>query len=344
MSKNSNKKKFYKLNQVKASRDKELKEGISGFLVMCNKNKEKQSLREVNDNISYAINRLIEEDKINEYINKESLVNNKNNNNNFTDINLIEDIDSNNINKKEIKEQVNKEEIDLDILKENLNNTKILFNFEINKCRDIIFLKVNKDFSKFLNITKLTEYMFNNAQNYSSKGFTKIFPIQIAVKASILNVNYSINYILNNVIKLKDLKSIKYKIEYRCRNNNSIQKSDVFNEAVNILSESIVDFSNPDIVIFIDVCNDLMSTSIYNNYEMLSCYNLIAHKNKLGINDCDNELNSNLNDTINNYSNVYNLNKVNNSNKITSKKINVNNKTIISNFEDDNSLNDVDII
>ena len=233
-------KKWNKNTKIQKEND-ELNECLNGFLIFTDKNKEKNSIRDAYNILNDYIDEL--------YPNLSNLNNEDNNNNNL---------------EEEIK---------------NLKKKKFFFNFETH-CKGIIFIKINKDYKNNINPLEIGYKLFNDLllkKNLISKNIYKFIPIEICCKAKFEIFKEKIKILINKYFTNKDNKNkIKWKIEFRSRNNSSILKNDYLNYTINLIDKDYyeVDYKNPEKVIIIEITNNLCCLSILEKYFEFKCYNI----------------------------------------------------------------------
>ncbi len=214
----------------------ELNENLNGFLIFTDKNKEKNSIRD-----AYNI--------LNDYV--DDLYPNLNSNEN-----------------KNLEDEI-----------KNLKKKKFFFNFETH-CKGIIFIKINKEFKNKINPLEICYKLFNDLllnKNLISKNIHKLIPIEICCKAKFEIFKEKIKILINKYFNNKDnKKKIKWKIEFRSRNNNSIIKNDYLNYTLNLIEKEFyeVDYKNPEKVVFIEITNNLCCLSILEKYFEFKCFNI----------------------------------------------------------------------
>jgi tRNA acetyltransferase TAN1 len=254
--------------------NEELNEILNGFLIFTDKNREKNSIRD-----AYNI--------LNDYLDEiYPNLNNSSENKNLED---------------EIK---------------NLKRKKFFFNFETH-CKGIIFIKINKEFKNKINPLEICYKLFNDLllnKNLISKNIHKLIPIEICCKAKFEIFKEKIKFLINKYFNNKNNKNkIKWKIEFRSRNNNSIIKNDYLNYTINLIEKDFyeVDYKNPEKVVFIEITNNLCCLSVLEKYFEFKCFNIQTvvkseeekEKEKLLLNENKNknlnENNENLNENLN---------------------------------------------
>ena len=214
----------------------ELNENLNGFLIFTDKNKEKNSIRD-----AYNI--------LNDYV--DDLYPNLNSNEN-----------------KNLEDEI-----------KNLKKKKFFFNFETH-CKGIIFIKINKEFKNKINPLEICYKLFNDLllnKNLISKNIHKLIPIEICCKAKFEIFKEKIKILINKYFNNKDnKKKIKWKIEFRSRNNNSIIKNNYLNYTLNLIEKDFyeVDYKNPEKVVFIEITNNLCCLSILEKYFEFKCFNI----------------------------------------------------------------------
>jgi tRNA acetyltransferase TAN1 len=238
-----NKKRYYKQQFQAQKRSEELMTSMAGFMVTCDRNKEKRCINELMNVLTYTTQELypiLDEATLSPPTKK---------------IKLFEDYI--------------KEEIDA------VRNTKYYFVYQTN-CSGILFLKLNPSMKDKVDVTKVGMSIIDkihNTQEAQTKFTYRLLPIVMACKAKIdMFKAYSEPYI-NNL--LASNKSFTWCMEIKVRNNNSIKKEDFFSFLTNKIGEShTVDLYNPDITVLIEVINDLLCFSLLDMYNSLCKYNL----------------------------------------------------------------------
>lgn len=233
------KKQFHKHNQKKQTRSLELKENIKGFLIMSDKNKEKQAL---NDGYS-LINSAIEE-KYSERVRKFH----ENNEKQGKPKRILYNFDTSCSGVVFIKlEKQISYDIDVNDIIEYLFN-KIIINKEM----------LSKNILKIFPVSIGTLFALDYISPFVSELIKERFSEEITEKTNEKEGKTSIN------------------IELRYRNNSRVKKEEVIDKIISTIDfdRFSIEYSNPEYTIFVDITCDLMCISILKDYYKLKNYNI----------------------------------------------------------------------
>ena len=224
----------------------DLKETMTGFLIFTDKNKEKNSIKDayniLNEVIEELYPNLFKEEKKNE----------------------------------EEKTNIDKLDSELNKIK---NTKKFFYNFNTH-CKGVVFIKVDKEYKNIIYPKECIIHIFNKIKEDKesiSKFITKFLPIEIAMQAKIeLFKEKGKEIILNFFNNLNSENKKSWKIEFRCRNNNSIYKNDYLNFIFGLIDKDkfYVDYKKPDYTILIEITNNLLCLSILEKYSEYKNYNI----------------------------------------------------------------------
>ena len=224
----------------------DLKETMTGFLIFTDKNKEKNSIKDayniLNEVIEELYPNLFKEEKKNE----------------------------------EEKTNIDKLDSELNKIK---NTKKFFYNFDTH-CKGVVFIKVDKEYKNIIYPKECIIHIFNKIKEDKesiSKFITKFLPIEIAMQAKIeLFKEKGKEIILNFFNNLNSENKKSWKIEFRCRNNNSIYKNDYLNFIFGLIDKDkfYVDYKKPDYTILIEITNNLLCLSILEKYSEYKNYNI----------------------------------------------------------------------
>ncbi len=224
----------------------DLKETMTGFLIFTDKNKEKNSIKDayniLNEVIEELYPNLFKEEKKNE----------------------------------EEKTNIDKLDSELNKIK---NTKKFFYNFDTH-CKGVVFIKVDKEYKNIIYPKECIIHIFNKIKEDKesiSKFITKFLPIEIAMQAKIeLFKEKGKEIILNFFNNINSENKKSWKIEFRCRNNNSIYKNDYLNFIFGLIDKDkfYVDYKKPDYTILIEITNNLLCLSILEKYSEYKNYNI----------------------------------------------------------------------
>ena len=224
----------------------DLKETMTGFLIFTDKNKEKNSIKDayniLNEVIEELYPNLFKEEKKNE----------------------------------EEKTNIDKLDSELNKIK---NTKKFFYNFNTH-CKGVVFIKVDKEYKNIIYPKECIIHIFNKIKEDKesiSKFITKFLPIEIAMQAKIeLFKEKGKEIILNFFNNINSENKKSWKIEFRCRNNNSIYKNDYLNFIFGLIDKDkfYVDYKKPDYTILIEITNNLLCLSILEKYSEYKNYNI----------------------------------------------------------------------
>ena len=224
----------------------ELKETMTGFLIFTDKNKEKNSIKDayniLNEVIEELYPNLFKEEKKNE----------------------------------EEKTNIDKLDSELNKIK---NSKKFFYNFDTH-CKGVVFIKVDKEYKNIIYPKECIIHIFNKIKEDKesiSKFITKFLPIEIAMQAKIEMFKEKGKEIIVNFFNNINSENKKsWKIEFRCRNNNSIYKNDYLNFIFGLIDKDkfYVDYKKPDYTILIEITNNLLCLSILEKYSEYKNYNI----------------------------------------------------------------------
>jgi len=165
------------------------------------------------------------------------------------------------------------------------NKAKLFFNFETN-CKGVVFIKIDKEYRNLIDIKRIIKYIIDNIKENKeqvSKNIARFVPVEIAMKAKFENFEKNASLVIDKYFKNDDeinnnSQKKTWKLEFKCRNNNSIHK-DLF---LNFLLDKIdrnrfqVDYKNPELTILIEITNDLLCLSVLEDYLENKSYNLLT--------------------------------------------------------------------
>ena len=224
----------------------DLKETMTGFLIFTDKNKEKNSIKDayniLNEVIEELYPNLFKEEKKNE----------------------------------EEKTNIDKLDSELNKIK---NTKKFFYNFDTH-CKGVVFIKVDKEYKNIIYPKECIIHIFNKIKEDKesiSKFITKFLPIEIAMQAKIEMFKEKGKEIIVNFFNNINSENKKsWKIEFRCRNNNSIYKNDYLNFIFGLIDKDkfYVDYKKPDYTILIEITNNLLCLSILEKYSEYKNYNI----------------------------------------------------------------------
>ena len=237
------KKRFYKQQFQAQKRSEELMASMAGFMVTCDRNKEKRCINELMNLLTSTTQELypLLDEAILPPPSKKML----------------------------LAEDYIRVEIDA------IRNTKFFFIYQTN-CSGILFLKLNPSFKDTVDVSKVGMSIIDkihNTQEAQTKFTYRLLPIVMACKAKIdMFKAYSEPYIDSLLSKNK---SFTWCMEIKMRNNNSIKKEEFFSFLTSKMGEAhSVDLYNADITVLIEVINDLLCFSLLEMYNSLCKYNL----------------------------------------------------------------------
>ncbi|EGC38612.1 hypothetical protein DICPUDRAFT_148721 [Dictyostelium purpureum] len=140
------------------------------------------------------------------------------------------------------------------------------------KCNGVAYMSLNSG----INPIELTSKIFKDAQDtkaLKSKEINRIIPIQKTCHLS--NIFEETQSLVNQYFNV-DNKVYKYKIEFKSRMNNKINKVEYIQELAKLVDpKHIVDLDNPELTIIVEIVNFYCFLSIVSNYNQCKRFNLI---------------------------------------------------------------------
>lgn len=253
MEKKPNKKWNNKTNAQR--RNNELKDNIKGFLIMTDRNKEKNSIKDAYN----ILNDIIEE--------------------HFSSALIDEN------NKKESSDKSNQITDELEKEIQQLKTKKNYFSSFDTHCNGVVFIKIAKEYEEKIDPITISTIVMNkviNCKEPLSKTITKFIPIELAIKAKFDIFKERGPCLLQKYFIKPDegeeQRKRSWKLEFRSRNNNSVSKDSYMNFVSEIIGREYyyVDYKNPEMTVLLEITNDLLCLSVLEKYQEYRCYNIQA--------------------------------------------------------------------
>lgn len=236
-------------------RREELKDNLKGFLIMTDRNKEKNSIRDAYN----ILNDIIEEHFASE-LNKSNIETERNNKFN------------------QITDEFEKEILQLKTKK------NYFFSFDTH-CNGVVFIKIAKEYEEHIDPIKISTIIMNkviNTKEPLSKTITKFIPIELAVKAKYDIFKEKAPSVIQKYFykpnEGEEQRKRSWKLEFRARNNNAVSKDSYMSFVSEIIGKEYyyVDYNNPEMTVLLEITNDLLCLSVLENYREYKCYNIQA--------------------------------------------------------------------
>jgi hypothetical protein len=294
-----NKKKYYCKNYtVNQKRGEELAETITGVLITTDKNKEKNSVKDAYNILNDALEHLYP--GLNEKLAKQAQDNKEKD--------KEKEKEKEKDKEKDLTPHSNEEEMKLekpvkvqklennekkitysDNLEKELTNLrkdksgKFFFNFETN-CKGVVFIKVDKGIRNEVEVKELVKYVVDKVRTTKeqvSRNIARFLPIESAMKAKFDIFTQNAPKVLDKYFPKEDNNSnerISWKVEFKARNNNSINKMEYLDYIINYIDKGkyYVDYKTPKLTIIIEITNDLLCISVLEDYYENKMYNLLT--------------------------------------------------------------------
>lgn len=167
------------------------------------------------------------------------------------------------------------------------NKTKLFYNFETN-CKGVIFIKLDKAYKNDLDIKIISKYIIDKVKinkEQISRNISRFIPAEIAFKAKFDLFVKNAPLVLDKYFKKTvpestntDERRISWKLEFKSRNNTSINKNEFLDFVLNYIDKNryYVDYKIPELIVLIEITNDLLCLSVLEDYYENKCYNLMT--------------------------------------------------------------------
>ncbi|KAM9979825.1 hypothetical protein ACTFIZ_006071 [Dictyostelium cf. discoideum] len=197
---------------------------------------------------------------LNEYVDD----NNKNNKNNKNDNNDDDDFDFNKAFEQELQQ-----------VKESTGNSAPYKKYTL-KCNGIAFMAFKENSN--IDPISLTSRIFKDCETsktLKTKEISRLIPISKFIHLS--NMMEEIKILIDKYFCDPKEKIIKYKIEFKSRNNEKINKMEYIQEIAKLINPNHkVDLNNPELTIIIEIIKFYCGISIVSNYNECKRFNLVG--------------------------------------------------------------------
>jgi tRNA(Ser,Leu) C12 N-acetylase TAN1 len=144
------------------------------------------------------------------------------------------------------------------------------------KCKNIVFVRaVEETFDPPTFLSKVFSFL-KETSTARTRFTNRVLPIQMTCPAEIHIILKTIVPLLRNFFQQKDNKRLKFKVELRIRNNNSVSKSTLLPEVVKLVGRPhVVDLNSPDTLIIIEIfrhccCLAVVDAAVFPNFNIRS--------------------------------------------------------------------------
>ena len=233
-----------------------LDEEMKGFLIFTDKHREKNCIKDAYNILNDVTEKIYP-----------NIYNEKNN------IYLNEDIKSN--------EQKNDKNVSSKIEEEilNLKKNKKIFNSLNIKCAAIVFIKIGNEYSELISEKEIVEYIIKEViqtKKSLSKIISKFYPIEICTKFNIDLFREKVDLLVKKYFPDDIEKNKTWKIEFRARNNNSVNKKELMEYIFGKINKEkyVVDYKNPELTFLVEIACNVMCLSVLEKFAEYKSYNI----------------------------------------------------------------------
>lgn len=289
MDKKRRKKDLYKKRHQDTKRAIEIDDGLKGFLITCNTGTEKRWIKEAFNVLNEFTEKLypnLEEQK-DQYVQEQEKIKAQlalDKKKELQDANTNTPIKSEHVEAtveptptNQVEESTKTEEPECKTISQlindeisNLKTDQIFYVFPL-KLNSLVFIKISDNYKTLIDPNLVTSEIFKHileTQKPLTRFWLRFMPIIFAWKAKSLYKN------LHREIPafFQKLDGVKWSMEFKCRNNNSIKRQDcldvVYNDINTTGSGNSVDLTNPQYSVIVEVMMDIALVGVAEKFKV----------------------------------------------------------------------------